>query len=166
MTVQYVSKRSQDYSNLPHKLDDSRLDLFYLFLMTVKEEALRSNTNTSEISIQFIATEIWLYDSPPIIGEIYRQFVDDCYKKNLLIRNEMTIGKNNRIDLSKIKHPFLVAIKDDLVAPQSSRAINDIVGSTDKSIIEFNSGHVGTCISSRAHEELWHSVGNWLKQRP
>jgi polyhydroxyalkanoate synthase len=57
----------------------------------------------------------------------------------------MTIGKNNKIDLSKIKHPFLnvIATKDDLVAPESSRAINDVIGSTDKSIIEFNSGHVG-----------------------
>ena len=80
----------------------------------------------------------------------------------------MTISKNNKIDLSKIKHPFLIviAIKDNLVAPESSRPINDVVGSTDKSIIEFNSGHVLACISSRAHKELRPSVGNWLKQGP
>ncbi len=52
-----------------------------------------------------------------------------------------------------------------MVAPASSKALNDAIGSYDKSIIEFNSGHVGACISSRAHEELWPTVGDWLKKR-
>jgi poly(3-hydroxyalkanoate) synthetase len=79
----------------------------------------------------------------------------------------MVIDGNKKIDLSKIKQPFLnvIAKKDDLVDPQSSRAINDVIGSVDKSIIEFNSGHVGACISSRAHEELWPKVGDWLKSK-
>ncbi|WP_148687326.1 alpha/beta fold hydrolase [Candidatus Nitrosocosmicus hydrocola] len=120
-----------------------------------------------ESIMQFFATETWLYDSPPIIGEIYRQFVDDCYKKNLLIKNEMILDGNKKIDLSKIKQPFLnvIAKKDDLVDPASSKAINEVIGSADKSTIEFNSGHVGACISSRAHEELWPKVGDWLKSR-
>lgn len=117
--------------------------------------------------LQFFATETWLYDSPPIPGEIYRQFVEDCYKKNLLINNEMVIGDRNKIDLKTIKHPFLnvIAKRDDLVDPKSSKAINDTVGSKDKSILEFDSGHVGACISSRAHEQLWPKVGQWLKKR-
>jgi class III poly(R)-hydroxyalkanoic acid synthase PhaC subunit len=118
--------------------------------------------------MEFFATEAWLYDSPPVIGQIYKQFVQDCYQKNLFIKNKMTInGNNNAIDLSKINHPFLniIASKDDLVAPASSKALNDVVGSSDKSIIEFNSGHVDACISSRAHTELWPTVGDWLKKR-
>jgi class III poly(R)-hydroxyalkanoic acid synthase PhaC subunit len=118
--------------------------------------------------MKFFATEAWLYDSPPVIGQIYKQFVQDCYQKNLFIKNKMTInGNNNVIDLSKINHPFLniIASKDDLVAPASSKALNDVVGSSDKSIIEFNSGHVGACTSSRAHTELWPTVGDWLKKR-
>ncbi len=117
--------------------------------------------------LQFFATETWLYDSPPITGEIYRQFVEDCYKKNLLIKNEMIIGENDKIDLSKIELPFLnvIAKRDNLVDPESSKAINNAIGSLDKSIIEFDSGHVGACISSRAHQELWPKVGDWLKGR-
>jgi polyhydroxyalkanoate synthase subunit PhaC len=76
-------------------------------------------------------------------------------------------GNNNAIDLRKINHPFLniIASKDDLVAPASSKALNDVIGSSDKSTIEFNSGHVGACISSSAHTELWPTVGDWLKKR-
>jgi len=122
-----------------------------------------------ESIVEFVTTETWLYDSRPIIGQIYKQFVQDCYQKNLFIKNEMMISDSNKnpIDLSKIKHPFLnvIASKDDLVAPASSKALNDVIESSDKSIIEFNSGHVGACISSKAHEELWPTVGEWLKTR-
>lgn len=123
-------------------------------------------------ALEFFATEMWLYDSPPVIGEIYRQFVKDCYQKNLLIKNQMKLSDRlgevrEPIDLGKIKVPFLnvMASKDDLVAPDSSRALNEVVGSSDKSIIEFDSGHVGACIGPRAHKELWPRAGKWLRER-
>jgi polyhydroxyalkanoate synthase subunit PhaC len=124
---------------------------------------------------EFFATETWLYDSPPIIGEIYREFVEGCYKQNLLIKNKMRIERaaeddfNNNdatINLDKINMPFLniVAEKDDLVAPSSSKALNNaLTESPDKDLIEFKSGHVGLMIGKHAHEELWPKVGEWIK---
>jgi polyhydroxyalkanoate synthase len=123
---------------------------------------------------EFFATETWLYDSPPVIGEIYREFVEYCYKQNLFIKNRMRIegsgddGKDSDvvINLKNINMPFLniVAQKDDLVAPNSSKALNDaLTESNDKSLIEFNSGHVGLMIGKNAHKELWPKVGEWIK---
>ena len=113
---------------------------------------------------EFFATETWLYDSPPIIGEIYREFVEYCYKQNLLIKSKMRIegaGDNDNnnndndtvINLKNINMPFLnvVAEKDDLVAPDSSKALNSaLTESHDKSLIEFKSGHVGLMIGKNA----------------
>ena len=124
---------------------------------------------------EFFATETWLYDSPPIIGEIYREFVEYCYKQNLLIKSKMRIegtdldSNNNNdtiINLKNINMPFLniVAEKDDLVAPSSSKALNDaLTESRDKKLIEFKSGHVGLMIGKNAHKELWPKVGEWIK---
>jgi polyhydroxyalkanoate synthase subunit PhaC len=124
---------------------------------------------------EFFATETWLYDSPPVIGEIYREFVEYCYKQNLFIKNKMRIEETyddnentdgKVINLKNITMPFLnvVAQKDDLVAPSSSKALNDaLTESRDKSIIEFNSGHVGLMIGKNAHRELWPKVGEWIK---
>ena len=125
---------------------------------------------------EFIATETWLYDSPPVIGEIYREFVEYCYKQNLLIKNKMRIedtydndddyGNGKVVNLKNITMPFLnvVAQKDDLVAPSSSKALNDaLTESKDTSIIEFNSGHVGMMIGKNAHKELWPKVAEWIK---
>lgn len=115
---------------------------------------------------QFFAIESWLYDSVPIIGPIYREIVNQIYKKNLLIKNKMMVG-SNVVDLRKITMPVLniIGIKDDLVPPDSSRSIMNVIPSTDKKIIEFTTGHVGLCVSPNAHEELWPEVRNWLAQR-
>ena len=130
---------------------------------------------SSESVTQFFATETWLNDSPPIIGEIYREFVEHCYKENLLIKNKMRIREghaNNNFDtvvnLKNIDMPFLniVAKRDDLVAPSSSKALNDaLTESHDRSIIELNSGHVGLMIGKDAHKQLWPKVGKWLNER-
>jgi polyhydroxyalkanoate synthase subunit PhaC len=139
---------------------------------------------------EFIATETWLYDSPPVIGEIYREFVEYCYKQNLFIQNKMRImveGTDNNnenenendnstnsykkkdmifINLKNITTPFLnvVAKKDDLVAPESSKALNAALSeSINKNLIEFDSGHVGLMIGKQAHRELWPKVGQWIK---
>jgi polyhydroxyalkanoate synthase subunit PhaC len=126
-----------------------------------------------EDAAEFFATETWLYDSPPIIGEIYREFTECCYKQNLLIKNKMRIKDANDendiiINLKNINMPFLniVAKRDDLVAPRSSKALNDVLTeSHDKDLIEFNSGHVGLMIGKNAQKELWPKVGDWLKKR-
>jgi polyhydroxyalkanoate synthase subunit PhaC len=119
-----------------------------------------------ESIMEFLATETWLYDSPPIIGEIYREFVKYCYQQNLFIRNKMMVD-GVLVNLKDINMPFLnvVAQRDDLVASRSSIALNNAVGSVDKSAIEFQSGHVGLIIGQRAHQEAWPKVGDWLRER-
>ena len=119
-----------------------------------------------ESTLEFLATETWLYDSPAVIGEIYREFVNYCYQQNLFIENQLRVD-GNIVDLKSVKAPFLnvVAQKDDLVPPGSSTALNDALGSKDKSIIEFSSGHVGLIMGQRAHKEVWPKVGDWLKHR-
>jgi polyhydroxyalkanoate synthase len=115
---------------------------------------------------QFFAIETWLYDSRPIIGQVYREIVDQVYKKNLLIKNKMKVGSKT-INLKDISIPVLdiVGTKDDLVPPSSSKSVIDAISSADKKLIEFPTGHVGLCISTAAHEKLWPEVGKWLAQR-
>jgi polyhydroxyalkanoate synthase len=88
--------------------------------------------------------------------------IEDTYNNN----NDDEDGNGKIVNLKNITMPFLnvVAQKDDLVAPISSKALNDaLTESRDKSIIEFNSGHVGLMIGKNAHKELWPKVGEWIK---
>ena len=115
---------------------------------------------------QFFAIEMWLYDSRPINGDVYREIVDQVYRKNLFIKNKMKVG-SDIINLKNITIPLLdiVGTKDDLVPPSASTSVINAVGSADKKLIEFPTGHVGLCISNMAHEKLWPDVGSWIAQR-
>ncbi len=125
-----------------------------------------SEPRSIEEIIQFLSIETWLYDSVPIIGEVYKEIVNQVYKQNLLIKNKMRVGPDI-INLKNITMPFLniVGSKDDLVPPESSKTIIDAISSTDKKLIEFPTGHVGLCVSQTAHQQLWPEVGKWLSKR-
>lgn len=116
--------------------------------------------------MQFFAVETWLYDSRPIIGGVYKKIVNDIYKNNLLIKNKMKL-EDKPVDLNKITMSVLniIGTHDDLVPPESSKSIMNAIPSKDKQLIEFESGHTGICMSTRAHEQLWPQVGKWLAER-
>lgn len=118
----------------------------------------------------FIDVERWLYDTPLIPGVLHRQIINDCYRNNLLMSGGMQVieeGKKQKVDLKKISVPVLsiIAEKDDLVSPNSSIAINDLISSKDKSVLKNPGGHVALCISSNAHRKLWPEVAKWLLSR-
>lgn len=136
---------------------------FELFL---KYSTILDGGKTLNDLLQFFWIETWLYDSKPIIGEAYREIIKQIYQENNLMKNKMKVGKRI-IDLSKITLPVLniVGSKDDLVPPQTSKSITSVLGNKQDKLIEFPTGHVGLCISQKAHDQLWPEVGKWLAQR-
>ncbi len=134
--------------------------------MMLKYPRYFSEPRTLDEIAEFFAIETWLYDSRAIIGKVYREIVNQVYRNNLLIKNKMRVG-HDTINLKNITIPTLniVGTKDDLVPPSSSKSIINAVGSADKRLIEFPTGHVGLCISPPAHEKLWPEVGRWLAKR-
>jgi polyhydroxyalkanoate synthase subunit PhaC len=127
---------------------------------------LVENIDNVKFVQNFLRMEKWLYDTPSIAGETFRQWIEDIYQKNLLVKNEMKIGEN-LIDLSKINIPLLniVAEEDHLVSPQCSVALNDSVSSMDKRLMHFHTGHVGLIASSYSQNNVLPKVGQWLRVR-
>lgn len=127
---------------------------------------LVENIDNANFVQNFLRMEKWLYDTPTIAGETFKQWIEDIYQKNLLVKNEMKIGENN-IDLSKIRVPVLniVAEEDHLVSPQCSVALNDSVSSLDKRLMHFHTGHVGLIASSYSQNNVLPKVGQWLRVR-
>ncbi|HEY9386366.1 MAG TPA: class III poly(R)-hydroxyalkanoic acid synthase subunit PhaC [Nitrososphaeraceae archaeon] len=127
---------------------------------------LVENIDNASFVQNFLRMEKWLYDTPAIAGETFRQWIRDIYQKNLFVKNEMKMGENI-IDLSKITIPLLniVAEEDHLVSPQSSVALNDAVSSIDKRLMHFHTGHVGLIASSYSQNNVLPKVGQWLKAR-
>jgi polyhydroxyalkanoate synthase len=139
---------------------------------------LVQNIDNKKFVENFLGVEKWLYDTPPIAGETFRQWIKDIYQNNLFAKNEMRLkeisSRNNPevddpniIDLSKIRVPLLniVAEEDHLVAPASSSALNDLVSSKDKRLMRFHTGHVGLIASSYSQNNVLPKVGQWIKSR-
>ena len=114
----------------------------------------------------FLRLEKWLYDTPPIAGETFRQWVSDIYQKNLLVKNELKL-RDKLVDLSMIRVPLLniVADEDHLVSPQCSAPLNDVVSSIDKRLMRFQTGHVGLIASLYSQNNVLPKIGQWLKAR-
>lgn len=127
---------------------------------------LVENIDNTKFVQNFLRMEKWLYDTPVIAGETFKQWIEDIYQKNLLVKNEMKIGED-LIDLSKISIPVLniVAEEDHLVSPQCSVALNDVVSSVDKRLMHFHTGHVGLIASSYSQNNVLPKVGQWLRVR-
>jgi len=125
---------------------------------------LFNNIEDQNFVQNFLRIEKWIYDTPPIAGEAFRQWVKDIYQKNLLAKNKMIVG-SNRINLLNIKVPLLnvVAEADHLVSPECSASLNKLVSSSDKSLMRFPTGHVGLIASGFSQKAVLPKISKWIK---
>ena len=114
----------------------------------------------------FLRMEKWIFDSPDIPGETFREFIGDCFQKNLLIKNEMVVG-GKTIDLKKVKMPLLniYGQYDHLVPPEACDRLTQAVGSTDTEDVCLKTGHIGIYVSSRCQKEFTPKIIGWLLER-
>lgn len=114
----------------------------------------------------FVRMEKWIFDSPDVPGETFRQFIRDCYQKNLLIQSKMEVG-GKRVDLKKITMPILnyYGKYDHLVPPEACELLTSKVGSMDAEDICLDTGHIGIYVSSKCQKEFAPRIAHWLKER-
>jgi polyhydroxyalkanoate synthase len=112
------------------------------------------------------ALERWLNDNIPVAGATFRQFVEDLYRRNRLVRGEVVLD-GRRVDLSRITCPLLLltAGSDHLVAPEATEGIRAYVGSRDVLSLSSRAGHVGLVVGGGAHDRLWPQVTMWTAER-
>ncbi|MCX9012057.1 MAG: class III poly(R)-hydroxyalkanoic acid synthase subunit PhaC [Candidatus Methanoperedens sp.] len=137
-----------------------------LFEQLESENDDESISHNQEIIENFLRMEKWIFDSPDQAGETFRQFIKDCYQKNLLIKNAMVIG-GKKINLKKITMPLLnvMAEFDHLVPTDASKPLNEAVSSTDKEMLVFPTGHIGIFVGSKSQKEVCPKIAEWLKPR-
>jgi polyhydroxyalkanoate synthase len=115
---------------------------------------------------EYFTMETWLNDNVAVPGEVFREFVKYLYQRNLLVKNQMPVGRHI-VNLKNITCPVLnlLATKDDLVPPAQSEPFTELVGSTDRKTIKLPAGHIGLAMGSKAQKQLWPEVCQWLAER-
>jgi polyhydroxyalkanoate synthase len=157
----------ETYGNIPGDLMNFGFLLLNPARLVIdKYRGLLESINDKEFVENFVRMEKWIFDSPDVPGETFRQFVQDCYRENLLIQSRMKLG-SRIVDLKKIEMPLLnvYARHDHLVPPDSSRYLTQAVGSTDVEDVCLDTGHIGIYVSSKTQKEFAPKVIQWLKER-
>ena len=124
------------------------------------------NIDNSQFVDSFLRVEKWLDDTPPIPGELFRQWIKYIYQENLLIQNKMTID-GSPVDLTEITMPMFtqVAVGDHLVSPECSMPLHYAVASKDKTLRIYPTGHVGMIASSMSQKRILPELGRWLAEK-
>jgi polyhydroxyalkanoate synthase len=114
----------------------------------------------------FIRMERWIADAPDQAGEVIRQFINDLYRDNKLVKGELVVG-GEKVDLKKIDMPLLniYAEKDTLVPNAATIPLNDLISSKDKEYFSLPVGHIGMYTSSKSQSALAPKIAEWLKSR-
>ena len=135
-------------------------------LMIDKYVGFLENMDDKKFVENFIRMEKWIFDSPDVPGETFRQFANDCYKKNLLIQSKLEL-EGRRVDLKQITMPLLniYGQYDHLVPPEACELLTKKVGSKDVEDMCLPTGHIGIYVSSKCQRELAPKIARWLRER-
>jgi polyhydroxyalkanoate synthase len=135
-------------------------------LMIDKYVGFLENMDKKDFVENFVRMEKWIFDSPDVPGETFRQFIKDCYQKNLLILNRLMVG-DRRVDLGRITMPLLniYGQYDHLVPPEAAEKLPAAVGSRDTENICLDTGHIGIYVSGKTQREFTPKIVSWLKER-
>lgn len=114
----------------------------------------------------FLRMEKWIFDSPGQAGEALKEFIVEMYQKNSLAKGEFKLA-GRPVDLKNITCPVLVILgkKDNQVPPAATRPIVDLIGSKDKELCEFDTGHIGIFVSGRSQREVAPKINEFLNKR-
>ena len=162
-----VNQITDSFGNIPGDF----LNLGFLLLnparlMLDKYVSFYERLDNKKFVEDFLRMEKWIFDSPDIPGETFREFIRDCFQDNLLIQNKMVVG-GQRVDLKKLTMPLLNIYGkfDHLVPPEACEKLTSAVGSKDTEDVCLKTGHIGIYVSSKCQQEFTPKIVQWLTER-
>lgn len=162
-----IDKMVDAYGVIPGDfMNNGFLTLKPISLMVSKYLNLIDDFDKPDVMNNFLIMENWIFDSPAQAGETIRQFINDLYKQNKLIKGELTIGKK-QVDLKNITMPVLniYAENDHIVPPAASKPLEQYVGTKDIETHSIPTGHIGMYVSSKSKKQVSPLISGWLKKK-
>lgn len=151
------------YGNVPIDLMESGFSMMAPVQRISKWFEVFRRLGDKDFVTTFLAMETWAADNVPFPGEVYRQYIKDCYQENNFYKGKMVVGRR-RVDLGDYKGALLnlIAENDTIAPPPSSEALMGVIGSTDKTLMRFPVGHIGLSTSSKGPKQIWPKIAGWI----
>lgn len=135
-------------------------------LMVDKYLNIIGDLDDPEKMANFLRMEKWIFDSPGQAGATIKEFISEMYQKNALVEGTFELA-GKKVDLKNVTCPVLVILgqSDNQVPPNATRPIVDVIGSKDKELCEFKTGHIGIFVSGRSQREVAPKINEFLNKR-
>ena len=116
---------------------------------------------SSDAARRFVALADWANDGVPLAGAVARECLFGWYGENAPAEGKWRVAGDPVIP-DGIEMPTLHVIpaRDRIVPPESARALAAIVPGAE--VLTPHAGHVGMAVGSRAQNEVWRPVAEWL----
>lgn len=133
--------------------------------MTKYNIGLARMEGNEPMMLNFLRMEKWIADRPDHPGEAARQWLNDLYRENLLVKGEFELC-GEKLDLSKISCPVIniYAEQDHIIPVSCSKALHKFIPKTHYEEIGFPGGHVGVFVSRKAQGVVAGGLVNWLEK--
>lgn len=128
-------------------------------------QSLLQNASNPQWLVGYKAMNRWASEWLPLPKQFFRQWVKHFYQANELVQGKFRV-MGESVNLRDLTVPVLCvgASKDDIVPPQSAKALVDSVGSTDKTFLELEGGHISVIAGKRAKQVVWPALLEWLRE--
>ncbi|MGD9597480.1 MAG: class III poly(R)-hydroxyalkanoic acid synthase subunit PhaC [Steroidobacteraceae bacterium] len=128
-------------------------------------DLVRTGPTAAQVA-DFLRMERWIFDSPELPAELFREFVKGFYQDNRLVAGTLEIG-GRKVSLRAITQPVLniFATQDHIVPPSASLPLARHVATRDYTAMPVDVGHIGMYVSSRARGTVPPAIAAWLAAR-
>lgn len=111
----------------------------------------------------FLALEEWASANIPFPGAAYATYIRELYQQNALAKGEHWV-RGRRVSLDAIRCPVLTVVtdRDVICPPPAAQALNELAGSSDKSLLVIPGGHVGAVVGGAAPKQLYPQLAQWF----
>jgi polyhydroxyalkanoate synthase len=108
----------------------------------------------------------WVSDNPQWPGRAFSEWIRWMYQENRLAKGTLRI-RGERVDLHDIEQNLLVVTAGaDHIAPRSnSMPLVHLPRSADITHFDRAGGHIGLMAGSKARNEIWPDIADWLRER-
>ncbi len=133
--------------------------------MTKYNIGLARMEGNEQMILNFLRMEKWIADRPNHPGEAARQWLNDLYRENLLVKGEFELC-GELVDLSRISCPVIniYAEQDHIIPVSCSKALSKFIPKNRYQEIGFPGGHVGVFVSRKAQGVVAGGIVEWLEK--
>jgi len=151
---------------IPGEQIDSAFGMLKPSMNISKYFGIMDSLDDQDKLLNFLRMEKWKGDLPAIAGEMYRKYIKDLFRDNLLIKGEFELG-GRKVNLKNMTVPYLnvFATEDNIIPNPSTLAIMSKIGSKDKKEYPFPGGHIGVFVGGKSQKELAPTVAKWTIER-